>query len=333
MPAVIAVHGVAERPRLDDRLGEGELRSDVLRLALRVVEVHEVADRDPTGQAVLHVAGLEPGGDVGGRELGVTHHRDRAGFVEQLLLVRGECLERFPRVLEPILLVLLRRARGLEILALRVELVRHLLQTVELPVVGLRRRLRVLLARADVLHVLDVADRGVRCVGVAVDVRSARTDDVAHAVHLSARRVELLLGRVDLRGERRQLLGGLVDLRGELHEHLLVLAHLVGERGERVGVGLRCGRRRCRRRRGRRRARSRDGGRGRRRGGGRRLLRHSGTGRDEEHGDQRTGDECASREHSPSIGTGAVRVEPATVSRRLHAVPGRGASSSRGESA
>ena len=50
-----------------------------------------------------------------GGELGVAHHRDRAGLVEQLLLVRGQRLERRLRVVEPVLLLLLLGAVGFEL--------------------------------------------------------------------------------------------------------------------------------------------------------------------------------------------------------------------------
>jgi hypothetical protein len=247
--------------------------------------------------------------------------------VEELLLVRGQRLERVLGVLQTVALGLLRGACLLELLALRGELVRQLLQPVDLAGVALRRRLRVLLGRADVLHVLDVGDGGARRVGVAVDVRGAGTDDVAHPFRFGAGGIELLLDGLDLGGQRRELLRRLLDLRGELGEHLLVLTHLVGQGGEGVGVGLGGGRRR--RRRGGGTGRRRGGGGGRRRGrGGRRLLRDRGGRRDEERADQHTRDHCACAEHAPVSAPG-----PRSLSAHPTARLRPGASSSRGESA
>ena len=109
--------------------------------------------------------------------------------------------------------------------------------------------------------------------------------------------------------ERGEPLRRLVDLRAELGQHLLVLAHLVRQRGEGVRIRLRDDR--GRRRVGRGGGGGAGGGGGRRRGGGRRLLGDRGGRGDEEHGDQRTRDERACREHAWCIGATAVRVERA----------------------
>ena len=66
MPRVVVVERVAERPGLDDRLRERELRAHVLGLALVEVDLHEVTDRHAARQPVLHAAGVEPLGDLVG---------------------------------------------------------------------------------------------------------------------------------------------------------------------------------------------------------------------------------------------------------------------------
>ena len=150
----------------------------MLGLALVEVHLHEVTDRDPAREPVLHVRGhrttrSRPSGVSSASPITGIAPASSSSFFWCAVSASSASFAFWSRSFSACC-----AARGvLELLALRVELARQLLQAVDLARVGLRRRLRVLLRRADVLHVLDVGDRGARRVGVAVDVRGALADD------------------------------------------------------------------------------------------------------------------------------------------------------------